>query len=480
MKKSLILLVLVLCCVSIASAKKMVEKEVLFYNGSVKGVFAKGELQNGKATVYFSKLGFLFEGEYEDATTTKSGLNFRGTLTYEGEKYECFANLINNLGGYDSNTWVKSIYAKGAQKRKIGIEYIHIAEYKPAAKFVLVDKIISKENVAVEWRYSKYENPIGVLLDGKHSIYYKNGNVYTGVKGDLSQEVEYVWANGDKFVGYVSDSEVNIEEKVHSSYGAHAGSYSASAINVENVNKILATDQFPHYITRSGCFKLKDGREIKIATLYDVFDCESKEKVYSASKLSGEGKTPSEIVSIRDSVALAQAAKKQRIEEEKKRLEEEKKRQEEEKKRQEEEKRQTLIRKYGEANAALIVKGEIAIGMTKEMVLESLQSKKKIYDITYEHNKEFWKANRNQAKKYIQYEMAKTKEEVLAGMFVGAMIQSMGLSEDYMKALFKYYYLEFKDNVLVGFREWQDAGSSYGSDYSDAMSIFGAMSLFGL
>ena len=318
----------------------------------------------------------------------------------------------------------------------------------------------------MEWHSSYYKSPYDILLNGKHSVCYKNGNVYTGEKGDLCREVEYVWANGDKFVGYVSDSEVSIKEKLDPSYGAHAGSYSASAINVENVNKILATDQFPHYITRSGCFKLKDGREVQIATLYDICDCEDEKKVYSASKLSGEGKTPSEIVAIRDSVLLAQAEKKQQIEEEKKRLEEEKKR-------QEEEKRQALIKKYGEENAVLIVKGEVAIGMTKEMVLESLQSKNKIYDITYDSNREIWRANRNQAKKYIQYEMSKSKEEALVGMLVGAMIQSMGLSEDYMKALFKYDYLEFKDNVLVVFRGWQDAGSSYSNYYNNAMRLFG-------
>ena len=140
---------------------------------------------------------------------------------------------------------------------------------------------------------------------------------------------------------------------------------------------------------------------------------------------------------------------------------------------QEEKRRQGLIRKYGEEIASLIEKGEIAIGMTKEMVLESIQNKKKIYDITYDYNQEYWRANRNKVKKFLQYEVPKkSAEDVLAETLVGAMLQSLGLSEDYMKALFKYDYLEFRDNILVGFSEWQDREDIYNSYYNE-MSLFG-------
>ena len=140
---------------------------------------------------------------------------------------------------------------------------------------------------------------------------------------------------------------------------------------------------------------------------------------------------------------------------------------------QEEKRRQGLIRKYGEEIASLIEKGEIAIGMTKEMVLESIQNKKKIYDITYNYNQEYWQANRNKVKKFLQYEVPKkSAEDVLAETLVGAMFQSLGLSEDYMKALFKYDYLEFRDNILVGFSEWQDR-EDISNSYYNAMSLFG-------
>ena len=140
---------------------------------------------------------------------------------------------------------------------------------------------------------------------------------------------------------------------------------------------------------------------------------------------------------------------------------------------QEEKRRQGLIRKYGKEIASLIEKGEIAIGMTKEMVLESIQNKKKIYDITYDYNQEYWRANRNKVKKFLQYEVPKkSAEDVLAETLVGAMFQSLGLSEDYMKALFKYDYLEFRDNILVGFSEWQDREDIYNSYYNE-MSLFG-------
>ena len=107
------------------------------------------------------------------------------------------------------------------------------------------------------------------------------------------------------------------------------------------------------------------------------------------------------------------------------------------------------------------------------MVLESIQNKKKIYDITYDYNQEYWRANRNKVKKFLQYEVPKkSAEDVLAETLVGAMFQSLGLSEDYMKALFKYDYLEFRDNILVGFSEWQDR-EDISNSYYNAMSLFG-------
>ncbi len=471
MKRITILLVITaILAISSTSAQNTSEKEVLFKNGTVKGVFAKGELKRGNASFKFNKAEMLFDGKYIPHTDADSGgFNFRGTLVYKNEKYTCLAALTNNLSewGADADCWVQTIYKRGSQKRSINISHLYIAEYCPAEKFSLVDKIVSKEKEAEEWERSYYREPFSILVNGKHSIYYKNGNIYTGKKGDAELLIEYIWANGDKYEGYAANSAVSIEEKLDPSVGAFAMDIrGSSTVNFEEVNRILSTDKFPHYINREGCFKLKDGREIKISTLYDIYDCESKKLVYNASQLSGEGKTPSEIVAIRDSVILAQEAKKQRLEEEKRRLEEEKKR-------QEEEKRQGRIKKYGEDIASLIEKGEVAIGMTKEAVLESIQNKKKIYDITYNQNQEYWQANRNKAKKYIQYEMTKSAEEAMAGMLMGAILQGMGLSEDYLKALFKYDYLEFKDGALVGFREWQDLGDSSERDSRYLMHLFG-------
>ena len=467
---SILSVIMAILSVSFISAQNTSEKEVLFKNGTVKGVFAKGELQRGNVSFYFNKSEMLFEGKYIPHTDADSGgFNFRGTLVYKNEKYTCLAALTNNLAewGADADCWVQTIYKRGSKKRSINISHLYIAEYCPAEKFSLVDKIVSKEKEAEEWERSHYREPFSILVNGKHSIYYKNGNIYTGEKGDEELLIEYIWANGDKYEGYAANSAVYIKEKLDPSVGVFAMNIrGSSTVNFEDVNRILSTDKFPHYINREGCFKLKDGREIKISTLYDIYDCESKKLVYNASQLSGEGKTPSEIVAIRDSVVLAQEAKKQQLEEVKRRLEEEKKR-------QEEEKRQERIKKYGEEIASLIEKGEVSIGMTKEAVLESIQNKKKIYDITYNQNQEFWQANRNKAKKYIQYEMPKSAEEAMAGMFMGAILQGMGLSEDYLKALFKYDYLEFKDGVLVSFREWQDRGNSSPRYYSNPMSLFG-------
>ena len=466
------------------SAQNISEKEITFQNGTIKGVFAKGRLQSGKIAFHqlnicgmynpnkLVKFNGIFEGTFIAKENSK--FDFDGILTHDDKIFKCYANFISRSSGYKNlrdiiladNTWIgeydeRGIYKKKIKNTHIGISDIFIAECYLNG-YNLVDKIVSRETESVKWYDYYHKGPLGILLKGRHSIYYINGNIYIGEKGAPGEGVEYIWANGDKYEGYAANRAMDIE-KEEQTYGRYGSFYESSKVDFEEVNRILSTDKFPHYITRKGCFKLKDGREIKIETLYDIYDCESKEKVYSASQLSGEGKTPSEIVAIRDSVVLAQEAKKQRLEEEKKRRLEE----------QEEKRRQGLIRKYGEEIASLIEKGEIAIGMTKEMVLESIQNKKKIYDITYDYNQEYWRANRNKVKKFLQYEVPKkSAEDVLAETLVGAMFQSLGLSEDYMKALFKYDYLEFRDNILVGFSEWQDR-EDISNSYYNAMSLFG-------
>ena len=461
MKRITILSVIItILSFSFISAQNTSEKEIIFQNGTIKGVFAKGRLQSGKIAFHqlnicgmynpnrLVKFNGIFEGTFIAKENSK--FDFDGILTHDDKIFKCYANFISRTSGYKNlrdiilahKTWIGEYAERGIYKKRIKNTYIGISDIFIAECYLngynLVDKIVSRETESVKWYDYYYKGPLGILLKGRHSIYYINGNIYIGEKGAPGEGVEYIWANGDKYEGYAANRAMDIE-KEEQTYGRYGSFYGSSKVDFEEVNRILSTDKFPHYITRKGCFKLKDGREIKIETLYDIYDCESKEKVYSASQLSGEGKTPSEIVAIRDSVVLAQEAKKQRLEDEKRRLEEEKRRLEEEKKlrleeeekekkrrleeekkRQEEKRRHGLIRKYGEEIASLIEKGEIAIGMTKEMVLESMQDKKKIYEIQFScsqgHYYEFWQANSRKA---------------------------------------KYYTLEFTDNVLVRFGGWQ-------------------------
>ena len=119
MKRITILLVITaILAISSASAQNTSEKEVLFKNGTVKGVFAKGELQRGNVSFYFNKAEMLFEGKYTPHTDADSGgFNFRGTLVYKNEKYTCLAALTNNLAewGADADCWVQTIYKRGSQ-----------------------------------------------------------------------------------------------------------------------------------------------------------------------------------------------------------------------------------------------------------------------------------------------------------------------------------------------------------------------------
>ena len=435
MKRITILSVIItILSFSFISAQNTSEKEITFQNGTIKGVFAKGRLQSGKIAFHqlnicgmdnpnrLVKFNGIFEGTFIAKENSK--FDFDGILTHDDKIFKCYANFISRTSGYKTlrdiilahKTWIGEYAERGIYKKRIKNTYIGISDIFIAECYLneynLVDKIVSRETESVKWYDYYHKGPLGILLKGRHSIYYTNGNIYIGEKGAPGEVVEYIWANGDKYEGYAANRAMDIEEEERT-YGRYGSFYGSSKVDFEEVNRILSTDKFPHYITRKGCFKLKDGREIKIETLYDIYDCESKEKVYSASQLSGEGKTPSEIVAIRDSVVLAQEVKKQRLEEEKRRLEEEKRRLEEEKKRcleeekkrQEEKRRQGLIRKYGEEIASLIEKGEIAIGMTKEMVLESMQDKKKIYEIQFRYSQghyyEFWQANSSKAKYYM-------------------------------------------------------------------------------
>ena len=456
---------------SFISAQNTSEKEITFQNGTIKGVFAKGRLQSGIATfdctVSNNPYGFFgvslhLEGIYQ--ATTDTDYNFNGILSTNGGKFGCRAKI---------GQYVKSAFTGQIKEVKNGIKsnpkyhlhlYKHILdEYYPEKDNGIIQKVtLDKAFVPIG-----SSNGRGNVHAEEYSIFYKNGNILiskSSREDNLSfvypgyRSIEYKWPNGDVFTGNTvfGSGKMSIKEQI-------------DMLASDDHFRISMTDgaRLAGWKLENISFKLKNGNIIDMSALTDIKDCEENKKiVFNSKELADLGKTPSEIVAIRDSVLLAQEAKKQRLEEEKRRLEEKKKR-------QEEERRQERIRKYGEEIALLIEKGEIAIGMTKEMVLESIQNKKKIYDITYDYNQEYWRANRNKVKKFLQYEVPKkSAEDVLAETLVGAMFQSLGLSEDYMKALFKYDYLEFRDNILVGFSEWQDR-EDISNSYYNAMSLFG-------
>lgn len=467
MKRITILLVIMTTlAISSTSAQNTSEKEVLFKNGAVKGVFAKGRLQSGKATFDFPLSGRLatidlhLEGIYQ---ATDADYNFNGILSANDRKFGCQAKI---------GQYVKSTFTGETKKVENGIKsnpkyYLCLNNYTLNEYHSEKDNGIIKKITLNKASYYADKFDVKVYAE-EYSIFYKNGNILISISNredGLSlaypgyRAIEYRWPNGDVFTG-----------------NAIFGTIIGDLPIMEQIDMLSLQDHFSMTYAikgirngeiKGGCFKLKNGNVIDINTLTNIKDCEEKDCiVFNIQELINSRKNPSEIVAIRDSVVLAQEAKKQRLEAEERRLEEEKKR-------QEEEKRQERIKKYGEKFALRIEKGEVEIGMTKEMVLESIQNKKKIYNISYNQNQEYWQANRNMAKKYIQYEMPKSAKDVLAGAVVGAMLQSLGLSEDYMKALFKYDYLEFKDGILVGFREWQDLGGSSERNSRNLMHLFG-------
>ena len=138
MKRITILSVIItILSFSFISAQNTSEKEIIFQNGTIKGVFAKGRLQSGKIAfhqlnicgVYNPNRLVKFNGIFEGTFIAKenSKFDFDGILTHDDKIFKCYANFISRTSGYKTlgdiilahKTWIGEYAERGIYKKKI-------------------------------------------------------------------------------------------------------------------------------------------------------------------------------------------------------------------------------------------------------------------------------------------------------------------------------------------------------------------------
>ena len=254
-------------------------------------------------------------------------------------------------------------------------------EIKDSVKFVVGDEGLIKsgtyyytngdkfEGTAVEYKVYNYDDRIKVVPE-LGTYYYANGDKFEGTfSRNKPDSGPYYYANGDKFEGTFSRNKPDSGIYYYANGDKFIGNLTTKFSSTVRKEK-------PIPIFTNGKTIFVDGEEVEGNWLYK-YESEIGDLGAAADSLEYHLNHSKTLIELRDGVRRAYALKKREeaILAEQKQREEAKKRKEkaelaEQKRKEKAELKKRLVAKYGSRYGTLLANGEIAVGMTEEMVCE--------------------------------------------------------------------------------------------------------------
>ncbi|MCX4282230.1 hypothetical protein [Alistipes muris] len=412
MKRFLLLLFATYLC-STSYAEEQTKTYTIKGKGGYHFIICRGNFQNGMLSdgpIYLSlhpekgrDWNIVLEGTYcSDSTCT-----FLGTYKeYRGPVLGCYGTVYNNK---ENRTISKKSSAK---EWEIDLRFYLFIDNDPQIKAIPEFRFqFSTEKESIDWSF--WGHTINNCIAA--TVYFPNGCKYIGpiilingwyIGKDYGNfKYQYVWPNGDYFIGELKSS------------NSH-----------KDANPLITS-------VVSGCFHLVDGSTLG----YEDYKINYKKFLTEQD----EYLNPSQLLPILKERKQKEEAKKKQQELEKqqeKAREEALQREEQLKKEREqrikaEQRKAQLIRKYGSKWGVLLAMGKLELGMTKQMCQEVVDIGS--YDISkhvsWGRNIETWSFN---------YERDLMELELTSGIY-----QAFGITPRIRKR--RYSQLEFTDGVLT-------------------------------
>ncbi|RUT73307.1 hypothetical protein [Ancylomarina longa] len=368
--------------------------------------------------------GYVYKKEFveDQVLTIISRDNYDTILSgryYHDEHGNSYIEGINTKRNYSDNSRTQGIFRVSNTKNELRITTNKKEAYKLI--FLLEDLTYYQNN---KYYYGNYSN-FGTLVlqklpNDKYSLiikyegcvletvlpYSKDNNVIE-VNLDYnkvilnSQQVKLTFNNGDIFIGEVKRrSKLPAYCHYNIPYAPDSGEYKYASGEI-STGVFECNNYFNRFYLEEGVTVFLDGTKCKGDWLFDQnLTSSEQERIYSKDR------SPTEMKNMAKSI----------IEEKEKKLQEEKAAQEQEERQklqQQELRRRQLIEKYGEYYGNKICAGELALGMSQEMVNEYWPKKYfNISNINRNYNNTvIWKFDKKKMQREIIKEGKETEKE---------------------------------------------------------------------